>query len=299
MSRLRQLVHEIHRRSLWQVLGIYVLGSWLALQAVDTLAGALNLPDWAPPLALFLLIIGLPIVLATAFIQEGARPASVDAADEEAASSEAAEPGSHKTGSHHRFFTWRNALLGAVAASLLWGGVAIGWFLFGRSSESAQTAGEPPGVAEASIIDLRSIAVLPFSNRAADEGESAVFFAEGIHDDILAQLSQIDSLTVISRTSVMQYAGTTKPMREIAGELGVGTVLEGAVQRAGDRVRVNVKLIDASTDRQLWAQTYDEELTAANIFAIQSDIARKIAAALQATLAPEVEERIESRPTES
>ncbi|MEE8447753.1 MAG: hypothetical protein V3S52_08890, partial [Gemmatimonadota bacterium] len=294
MSRLRQLIHEIHRRSLWQVLGIYVLGSWLALQAVDTLAGALNLPDWAPPLALFLLIIGLPIVLATAFIQEGARPASVEAAGEEAA-----EPGSHKTGSHHRFFTWRNAMLGAVAASLLWGGVAIGWFLFGRSSESAQAAGQPPGVAEASIIDLRSIAVLPFSNRAADEGESAVFFAEGIHDDILAQLSQIDSLTVISRTSVMQYAGTTKPMREIAGELGVGTVLEGAVQRAGDRVRVNVKLIDASMDRQLWAQTYDEELTAANIFAIQSDIARKIAAALQATLAPDVEVRIESRPTES
>ena len=64
MSRLRQLIHEIHRRSLWQVLGIYVLGSWLALQAVDTLAGALNLPDWAPPLALFLLIIGLPVVLA-------------------------------------------------------------------------------------------------------------------------------------------------------------------------------------------------------------------------------------------
>ncbi|MCK5411218.1 MAG: hypothetical protein KAJ67_03930, partial [Gemmatimonadetes bacterium] len=260
MSRLRQLIHEIHRRSLWQVLGIYVLGSWLALQAVDTLAGALNLPDWAPPLALFLLIIGLPIVLATAFIQEGARPASleaadVEAADVEAASSEAAEAGGQSAGSRHRLFTWRNAMLGAVAASLLWGGVAIGWFLFGRSSESAQAAGEPAGVAEAPVLDLRSIAVLPFSNRAADEGESAVFFAEGIHDDILAQLSQIDSLTVISRTSVMQYAGTTKPMREIAGELGVGTVLEGAVQRAGDRVRVNVQLIDASTDRHLWAQT--------------------------------------------
>ena len=75
MSRLSQLIHEIHRRSLWQVLGIYVLGSWLVLQVVDTLAGALNLPGWAPPLALFLLIIGLPIVLATAFLQEGARPA--------------------------------------------------------------------------------------------------------------------------------------------------------------------------------------------------------------------------------
>jgi tetratricopeptide (TPR) repeat protein len=97
----------------------------------------------------------------------------------------------------------------------------------------------------------------------------------------------------------MQYAGTTKPMREIASELGVATVVEGGVQRAGDRVRVNVQLIDAETDAHLWAETYDEELTTANIFAIQSDIARKIAAALQATLAPEVEELIEARPTES
>jgi len=290
MAHLKQLIHEIHRRSLWQVLGIYLVGSWLVLQVVDTLAGALNLPDWAPPFALFLLIIGLPIVLATAFLQEGARPALSEAAGEEAT-----EPGSRAAGPHHRLFTWRNAIAGGVVAFALWGVVAAGWILLGSGAESrGQSA-----AAEASVLDLRSIAVLPFSNRAADEGESAAFFAEGVHDDILAQLSQIDSLTVISRTSVMQYAGTTKPVREIAGELGVGTVLEGAVQRAGDRVRVNVQLIDASTDRHLWAQTYDEELTTESIFAIQSDIARKIATALQATLAPDVEERIESRPTES
>ena len=290
MSRLKQLIHEIHRRSLWQILGIYVVGSWVVLQAVDTLAGALNLPDWAPPFALFLLIIGFPIVLATAFVEEGSRPAPAEAAGEEAA-----VPVSEAARSHHRFFTWRNAIAGGVVAFALWGVVAAGWMLLRSGAESRGRS----AAAEASIVDLRFIAVLPFSNRAADEGESAVFFAEGIHDDILAQLSQIDSLTVISRTSVMQYVGTTKPMRVIADELGVGTVLEGGVQRAGNRVRVNVQLIDARTDRHLWAQTYDEELTAENIFAIQSDIARKIAAALQATLAPDVEERIESRPTES
>ena len=288
MSKLRQLIHEIHRRSLWQILGIYLVGSWLVLQAVDTLAGALNLPDWAPPFALFLLIIGFPIVLATAFVQEGtARTAP------EQAGNGADRSGVPDRATQHRLFTWRNAILGGVGAALLWGGFAAGWFLFGRGPVGAPIAAEAPGV------DLRSIAVLPFSNRAADEGESAVFFAEGIHDDILTHLSKIGSLTVISRTSVMQYAGTTKPMREIAGELGVATVLEGGVQRAGDRVRVNVQLIDAATDRHLWAETYDEELTTANIFAIQSDIARKIAAALQATLAPEVEELIEARPTES
>jgi len=230
------LLREIHRRSLWRVLGIYVVGSWLVLLVVDTLAGTLNLPDWAPALALFLLIVGLPIVLATAFVQVG------------------------PTGSK---------ALHAEAVEL-----------------------------KVAVEDhRRSIAVLPLANRSALEEDQ--FFVDGIHDDILTRLSQIEGLKVISRTSVMQYRESPPPIREIAGELGVGTVLEGAVQRAGDRVRVNVQLIDAETDRQLWAQTYDEELTAANIFAIQSDIAEQIASALRATLSPELKERIEARPTES
>ncbi len=291
MSRLKNLIHEIHRRSLWQVLGIYLVGSWFVLQVVDTMVGALKLPDWAPPLALILLIIGLPVVLATAFVQEGRT-------DSEALNAEAVE--SKEPGVHRRLLTWRNAILSGVAAALLWGGFAAGWFLFGRSGGAQATldvpAAEAP-TAEDTEEHRRSIAVLPLANRSALEEDA--FFVDGIHDDILTHLSQIEGLKVISRTSVMQYRESPPPMREIAEELGVGTVLEGAVQRAGDRVRVNVQLIDASTDRHLWAETYDEELTAANIFAIQSDIARKIAAALQATLAPDVEERIEEPPTES
>ena len=126
-----------------------------------------------------------------------------------------------------------------------------------------------------------------------------MIFADGMHDDVLTQLSKIDSLTVISRTSVMQYAGTTKPIPEIAGELGVATILEGGIQRPANRVRVNVQLIEASTDKHLWAETYDEEMTAANVFAIQSDLAKKIARALKATLTPETEARIDAKPTES
>ncbi len=119
MAHLKQLIHEIHRRSLWQVLGIYLLGSWLVLQVVDTLAGALNLPEWAPPLALFLLIIGLPIVLATAFIQVGtARPPPEQAGEREQ------ETGAPQEGTRHRLFTWRNALAGGVAAFALLGVVA-------------------------------------------------------------------------------------------------------------------------------------------------------------------------------
>ncbi len=180
-----------------------------------------------------------------------------------------------------------------IAGLLLVAGATAAYVSQGSAPEESET-GVPPTLA----IDPRSIAILPFANRSA-EGENAAFFAEGMHDDILTTLAQIGSLTVISRTSTLQYRETEKSIPEIAGELRVATVLEGSVQRAGDRVRVNVQLIDPSTDRQLWAQTYDEELTAANIFAIQSDIARKIAVALQATLAPEVEERLDARPTES
>ena len=286
MARLRQLIREIHRRSLWQVLGIYVIGGWIALQIVDTLAGALKLPDWAAPLALILLIIGLPIVLATAFVQEG--QAGSKALDDEASAPKG-------PGVHHRLLTWRNAIIGGVAVALLWGGFAAGWFLFGRSG-SAEAVAEVP-IDEETEEDRRSIAVLPLANRSALSEDA--FFVDGIHDDILTHLSKIEGLKVISRTSVMQYREAPKPIREIAGELDVETVLEGGVQRAGERVRVNVQLIDARTDEHLWAQTYDEELTAANIFSIQSDIARKIAAALQATLAPDVEERMEELPTES
>jgi serine/threonine-protein kinase len=286
MSHLKQLIGEIHRRSLWQVLGIYVVGSWLVLQAVDTLAGALNLPDWAPPFALFLLIIGLPIVLATAFVQEGAALTS----PEQAGNGDDRSSVPDRT-TQRRLLTWRNAMLGGVGAALLWGGFAAGWFLFGRGPGGASAAAEAPGV------NLRSVAVLPFATRATSDDQEAIIFSQGMHDDILTHLSKIESLKVISRTSVMQYEDTRKPMREIASELGVSTVVEGGVQRAGDRVRVNVQLIDASTDEHLWAETYDEELSAETIFAIQSDIAREIAAALRATLTPESTNAFENRPT--
>lgn len=294
---MKRLIHEIHRRSLWQVLGIYLAASWVAIQVVETLTENLRLPEWFPALALGLLVIGLPVVIATAFVQEGVgsgpregqTPAPVPAArrPEEG-------PG-HGRGVappvHRRLFTWRNAIAGGAAASLLWGGVVLGWLLFGRGSGAqAAAALEEPGA------DRRSIAVLPFTNRSAGEGESAVFFAEGIHDDILTQLSKIDALKVISRTSVAQYEGTTKTIPEIARELGVATVLEGGVERAGHRIRMNVQLIDAASDAHLWAETYDEELTPETIFTIRSDLARRIAGALAAEMTPEDEARLAERP---
>ena len=113
-----------------------------------------------------------------------------------------------------------------------------------------------------------------------------------MHDDLLTQLAKIGSLKVISRTSVMEYRETTKKIPQIAAELGVATVLEGGVQRAGQRVRINVQLIDAATDEHLWAENFDRELTAENVFEIQSEIAQSIAGALQATLSPEEKAQI-------
>jgi TolB-like protein/Tfp pilus assembly protein PilF len=147
-------------------------------------------------------------------------------------------------------------------------------------------------------IDSRpSIAVLPFENRSRDPDDA--FFVEGIHDDILSQLSKVGGLRVISRTSVEQFRDTKVPMKAIADQLRVTKILEGGVQRAGDRVRIQVQLIDASSDAHLWAESYDRELTATNIFAIQSELAAAIAGALKATLTPEEQARVKVVSTQN
>jgi TolB-like protein/DNA-binding winged helix-turn-helix (wHTH) protein/Tfp pilus assembly protein PilF len=144
----------------------------------------------------------------------------------------------------------------------------------------------------------KSIAVLPFRNRSALAEDA--YFVDGIQDDILTHLARLSFLQkVISRTSMEQYRETTKSMRQIGQELGVATILEGGVQRAGGRVRINVQLIDATTDEHLWVETYDRQLTVENIFAIQSEIATAIVDALQATLSAEERERLAAVPTEN
>ena len=147
-------------------------------------------------------------------------------------------------------------------------------------------AAQPPG---------KSIAVLPFANLSGKPEDE--YFSDGVTEDILTELSKIADLNVISRTSVMQYKATTKTIREIGKELNVGVILEGSIQREGDQVRIVAQLIDAGTDRHLWAETYDKEFK--QIFAIQSDVAQRIAAALQAKLSSAEKLQIESRPTSS
>jgi TolB-like protein/class 3 adenylate cyclase len=177
--------------------------------------------------------------------------------------------------------------------------VAIGLIVLAVTYSALDTSGwvddstTTEGVAE----DKKSIAVLPFENMSRDATNEP--FTLGIHDDLLTHLSKIGSLKTISRTSVLQYRNTTKTIPQIANELGVATILEGGVQRAGDRVRINVQLIDAETDEHLWSETYDRQLTAPNIFAIQSEIATAIAEALRATLSPEEQQRLDFAPTQN
>ena len=165
------------------------------------------------------------------------------------------------------------------------------------SAAVTASAAAPAASAEPEAARDKSIAVLPFANRSA-RAEDA-YFAEGMHDDLLAQLSRIGDLRVTSRTSVMRYADTEKPIPEIATELGVGVVLEGGVQRAGDRVRINVQLIDGRTDTHLWAETFDRELTVENLFDIQSEITRAIATALKSVLVAPAKLLPEQLPTQS
>ena len=160
------------------------------------------------------------------------------------------------------------------------------------------TASQVPPDPSRGLKDARpSVAVLPFENRSRLEDDA--FFVDGIHDDILTQLSKVSALRVISRTSVEQFRDTKLSMKAIANQLGVTRILEGGVQRAGDRVRINVQLIDAATDAHLWADQYDRELTAASIFAIQSEVASSIADALRATLTPSERTTVNAVPTQN
>jgi TolB-like protein/Flp pilus assembly protein TadD len=158
---------------------------------------------------------------------------------------------------------------------------------------------QPPATETTSLIPAdRSIAILPFTNRSAGT-ENTQFFSDGIHDDLLTKLSKFHELKVISRTSVLAYRDTTKNMREIGNELGVANLLEGGVQQSGDRVRINVQLINAQTDEHLWAETYDRKITTGNIFEIQGEIARAIASALEATLTAAEVDALGKAPTKN
>jgi TolB-like protein/Tfp pilus assembly protein PilF len=253
---------EVKRRKVYQVAVAYVIAAGGLIQLASASFPAWDLPNWALRVVIVLLLIGFPIALIFAWAfditAQGIR-----------ATPDAAAPKTHRR---------RNIIMLVVTGVII--SAAAGFFLLPRVA--------------AHRVD-KSIAVLPFQN-LSDEKENA-YFADGIQDDILTNLSKIRELKVISRTSVMQYRGNAPNIRDIGKALGVSTVLEGSVRRSGNRVRVNVQLIDAATDEHLWANDYDRDLT--DVFAIQSDLAYEIANALQAKLSDTEKALIERKPTEN
>jgi TolB-like protein/Flp pilus assembly protein TadD len=254
---------ELQRRKVYRVAAAYIIAAGFIIQIGSAVFPAWELPNWTLRLVVVLLLIGFPIALILSW------------AYDVTAQGIRATPTVSVPGTHRR----RNLIL--LVATGVMVSAAAGFFLLPR--------------AFARKID-KSIAVLPFQN-LSDEKENA-YFADGIQDDILTNLSKIGDLKVISRMSVMSYRGEgTHNAREIGKALGVATLLEGSVRRDGNRVRVNVQLIDANNDEHVWAEDYDRDLT--DVFAIQTDLAQKIALALQAKLSPNEKARLGHRPTQN
>jgi TolB-like protein/Tfp pilus assembly protein PilF len=279
---------ELRRRNVFKVAVAYAIVGWLLVQVAAIVLPTFGAPRWVAQTVTFLIVLGLPVALTLAWAYE-LTPEGM----KRTKTVPLARSVTRVTGRKLDFAIIALLLL-AVAF------LALDRYVLERPGEAATTAVQASNTPapQTSVRDLRSIAALPFDNESA-EAENAEFFANGIHDELLTQLTKISSLKVISRTSVEEYRNTSKNMREIGLELGVATLLEGRVQRAGDMVRINVQLIDAETDEHIWADTYNRELTVQNIFAIQSEIATDIAKALQAALSPDEAARIDRVPTEN
>jgi TolB-like protein/predicted Zn-dependent protease len=254
---------ELQRRKVYRVAAAYIIAAGFIIQIGSAVFPAWELPNWTLRLVVVLLLVGFPIALILAWAFD-VTPQGIRAT-----------PTTSAPVAHRR----RNLIMLIAAGAIISAGA--GFFLLPRAS--------------ARKID-KSIAVLPFQN-LSDEKENA-YFADGMQDDILTNLSKIGDLKVISRMSVMSYRGDgIRNAREIGKALGVATLLEGSVRRAGNRVRVSVQLINANNDEHIWAEDYDRDLT--DVFAIQNDLAQKIASTLQAKLSPNERARLNRRPTEN
>jgi TolB-like protein len=250
------------------VLGIYLGGAWVALQGIEALVSVLGLPEWVPGFALVALIVGLPIVLATAFVQEGVGAREAAAEAEEA-------PTPADAAGLHLVLTWKNVILGGVLVLALAGVAVGGWLLLGGEiARSPET--------------IRSIAVLPLENLSGDPEQE--YFADGMTEAVISEFARLGALSVISRTSVMRYKQSDKSLPEIAQELNVQGVVEGSVFRSGDRVRITLQLIDARNDLHLWAETYERDLR--DVLALQSDVARAVAEQIRLKLTPEEQQAL-------
>lgn len=271
---MKAFVNELKQRNVLRLAAAYALVAWILIEAGSVLLPTFGAPDWLFKAYVVAVIVGFVVALVIAWVFEitpdGIRlEKNVDRA-------------AYRPASSRRL---NIAIIGLLAFALI---VSISFNVteIGQQRHAASPSPDRP-----------SIAVLPFTSRSSDSENQ--YFTDGIHDDLLTRLSNIESLRVISRTSVLEYRDTTKKLPQIGKELDVATIVEGAVQRSGNQVRITVQLIDAQTDEHIWAHTYDREMTMANVFKIQSEISAQIANSLRAALTPEEQTRLASVPTTS
>ncbi len=288
--------HELRRRHVWRVAVAYAAVGWLLIEAATQVFPVFHMPDWAAQLVVLLIAIGFPVavILAWAFeiTPEGVRRTEpVDS------------PAVRSPTQHQRVGTILNAFIIAVLAAAV--GV-LAWRLTANRRAPAAVAASASGPAPttsastaasaaANAIPAKSIAVLPFQNLSDDKNNA--YFAEGMQDLILTRLAEIGGLKVISRTSTMKYQSHPDDLKTIGRELGVATVLEGSVQKAGKQVLINVQLVDARSDSHIWAHDYTRTLD--NVFGVEGEVAQKVADALRAKLTDTEQKSINARLTDN
>jgi TolB-like protein/tetratricopeptide (TPR) repeat protein len=256
------LFTELKRRKVFRVAVVYAATAFVVLQVADIMLPRLGVPEWAMSFIVLLVALGFPVALVLAWALE-LTPDGIRVTPAPTTGDPAQPPPS---------LLGKRTLMIAGTLVVLGVGLGAGWLLKPGTAAPAPLAGSAPRIPG-------SVAVLPFDNFAVEDED---YFSDGITEDIIAQLTRVPDLTVVSRTSAMRYRNTELTVRQIGAELGVGAILEGSVRRAGGRVRIVAQLIDVATDRHLWAETYDRDV--ADIFAVQSEVAREIAAALGRTL---------------
>jgi TolB-like protein/Tfp pilus assembly protein PilF len=246
---------QLKRRNVYKVAIAYAVVAWLLMQVASEIFPFFEIPNWAVRLVVLLLLIGFPVALILAWAFE-LTPEGIKRTEDVDLSPTL----TRRTGRKLDFF---------IIAVLL---LVIGFLLFQRLHPKVTPA-------VSSSVD-KSIAVLPFENLSEEKANA--YFAEGIQNEILTKLATVRDLKVISRTSTAKYQSKPDNLKTVAQELGVSTIVEGAVQKAGDKVRVNVQLIDARADTHLWAKSYDRDLK--DVLGVESEVSQEIADALQANL---------------
>ncbi len=251
--KLRNFFAELQRRNVYKVAIAYGVVAWLLLQAASILFPTFEAPPWTMKVFVAVTVLGFPIALILAWAFE-LTPEGIKRTNE-------IEPGQRL-----RNRAW-------IYIVLIAGAISIGLFFLGRFTAGPRQRGSD-------IAPPKSIAVLPFESLSEDKANA--YFADGIQEEILARLSKIADLKVISRTSTQRYKSAPANLREIAQQLGVSSILEGTVQKSADQVRISVQLVNALNDSHIWAETYDRKLI--DIFQVESDVAQKIANSLEAKL---------------